>query len=70
MNSWSSRHFSLSNPQPDGDPDSLPQLFRSVADLLEERGIPSDDVIDVVVSHQVEEDGPWWSITIYWSPEP
>lgn len=27
------------------------------------------DILDLTVSNEIIEDGPWWSATLYWSPE-
>ena len=27
------------------------------------------DILDLTVSSEVIEDGPWWSATLHWSPE-
>ena len=66
--SWSCLHFSLANPRDDGATD-LPLLLRRLADAIEEREIEAMDVLDLTVSHEITEDGPWWSATVYWSPQ-
>ena len=65
---WSCLHFSLANPRDDGATD-LPRLLRRLADAIEERQIDAMDILDLTVSHEITEDGPWWSGTVYWSPE-
>ncbi len=65
---WPCRHFSLANPREDGATD-LPRLFRRLADEVERLEIESLDVLDVTVSHEMTEDGPWWSVTLYWTPK-
>jgi len=65
---WSSRHFSLTNPRDDGSTD-LPRLLRRLADHIEELGIQPMDVLDVTIAQDITEDGPWWSATVYWSPD-
>jgi len=64
---WTCRHVSLSNPEGDGATD-LPLLLRRVADLMEEEGIAPMDVMDLTVSSDMTADGPWWTVTVYWSP--
>ena len=66
--SWSSLRFSLANPRNDGATD-LPRLLRRLADEIERREIDAMDILDLTVSNEVIEDGPWWSATLYWSPE-
>jgi hypothetical protein len=65
---WSCHHFSLANPLNDGASD-LPCLLRRVADTIEERGILPMDILDLTVSEEITGDGPWWSVTLYWSPD-
>jgi len=65
---WSSRHFSLTNPRDDGSTD-LPRLLRRLADHIEDLGIQPMDVLDVTIAQDITEDGPWWSATVYWSPD-
>jgi hypothetical protein len=66
---YTCNHFSLCNPENDGA-DDLPRLLRRVADLIEEEGIKPMDILDLTVSEEITGDGPWWSVTLYWSPEP
>lgn len=68
VSSWPSRHFSLSNPREDGASD-LPRLLRRLADAMEEAGIGAMEMLDLNVHHEMTEDGPWWSGTVYWSPD-
>ena len=63
-----SRHVSLSNPLDDGAAD-LPRLLRRVADLIEAEGVMAMEVLDVVVHEDMTADGPWWSMTVHWSPD-
>jgi hypothetical protein len=63
---WPCQHFSLANPREDGATD-LPRLLRRLADELEKREIDSLDILDLTVSHEMTEGGPWWSATLYWS---
>ena len=65
---WACSHFSLANPV-DDRPDDLPQLLRRVADAIEERGIAPMDILDLTISNEVTGEGPWWSVTVYWSDE-
>ncbi|BEL04529.1 hypothetical protein Q0Z83_027200 [Actinoplanes sichuanensis] len=65
---WTSRHFSLTNPRDDGNSD-LPRLLRRMADEIESRNLEPMDILDLTVSQEITEDGPWWSATIYWSPD-
>ena len=65
---YSCRHFSLSNPEDDGA-DDLPRLLRRVADVIEEYRIQPGDILDLTVSEEITATGPWWSVTVYWSPD-
>ena len=67
-NGYSCQHFSLSNPEDDGA-DDLPRLLRRVADVMEEYDILPADILDLTVSQEMTDDGPWWSVTVYWSPD-
>ncbi len=40
-----------------------------MADVIEEYGIRPVDILDFTVSQEIVADGPWWSVTVYWSPE-
>ncbi|MCA1707423.1 MAG: hypothetical protein LC808_30815 [Actinobacteria bacterium] len=64
---WSCLHFSLANPRDDGATD-LPLLLRPPADEVEERRIDAMEILDLTLSQEMTEDGPWWSGTVYWSP--
>lgn len=59
-------HFSLANPV-DDRPDDLPHLLRRIADAIEQRGIGPMDILDLTISKEITGDGPWWSVTLYWS---
>lgn len=61
------RHFSLSNPRGKHETD-LPRLLRRVAEQIEEMGIKPMDLLDLTVSSEITDRGPWWSVTVYWSP--
>ncbi len=65
---WTSCHFSLANPRDDGSTD-LPKLLRRMADEIEKLDIDPMDILDLTVSQEITEDGPWWSATLYWSPD-
>ncbi|MFC4071837.1 hypothetical protein [Actinoplanes subglobosus] len=66
--SWASRHFSLTNPRDDGSTD-LPRLLRRIADEIENRDLDPMDILDLTIAQEITEDGPWWSATLYWSPD-
>jgi hypothetical protein len=65
---WSCKHFSLSNGEHDGAGD-LPRLLRRIADMIEERAIKPMDLVDVCVKQEMTADGPWWSVSVYGSPD-
>ncbi len=65
---WPCRHFSLANPRADGASD-LPRLVRRLADEVERLEIDPLGILDVTVSHEMTEDGPWWSAALYWSSD-
>ena len=67
--SWTCNHFALANPRNDR-PDDLPGLLRRVADQIDSRHISPMSVLDVTVSQETTDDGPWWSATVYWSDSP
>jgi len=62
------RTFSLGNPREDGATD-LPRLLRRVADEIERLHIDPMEVLDVTIEQEMIEDGPWWSASVYWSPD-
>jgi len=65
---YEGRHFSLCNPEGPSSAD-LPLLLRRVADAIEQAGIASGEVLDVVISgDQITEHGSWWRASVYWSP--
>jgi hypothetical protein len=68
VNDWTCRHFSLANSAGPTATD-LPLLLRRVADGIEQRKITPMQVRDLTVSSETNEDGPWWSVTLYWSPD-
>ncbi|GAA2717061.1 hypothetical protein [Actinoplanes palleronii] len=55
-------------PVDDGSSD-LPRLLRRTADEIEKRNLESMDIFDLTTSQEMTADGPWWSATIYWSPD-
>ena len=65
---WTCHHFSLSNAL-DDRPGDLPHLLRRVADEIERRQILAMDLLDVTISQETTADGPWWAVTVYWSPD-
>jgi hypothetical protein len=65
--SFACQHFSLANAASGEDATSLPVLLRRVADRIEERGIAPMEILDLTVSSEMTADGPWWSVTVYWS---
>lgn len=60
--SWSIRHFSQANPEGPEHGD-VPRLLRLVADSIEELG--EVEVQDVTFHTEINEDGPWHSMTVY-----
>jgi hypothetical protein len=36
---------------------------------IEARNLDPMDILDLTVSQEMTADGPWWSATIYWSPD-
>ena len=69
MSEFSCRHFSLANALDSGQGDELPTLLRRVADEIEDKEIKPTEILDLTVSSKVTADGPWWSVTVYWSPD-
>lgn len=65
---WSCLHFSLANPRDERQGD-LPNLLRRLAGEIEGRGLDPLDILDLTVSQEMTEEGPWWSATLYWSPD-
>ena len=60
--SWTIRHFSQSNPMGAGQ-DDVPALLRQVADTIEELG--PVEIQDVTFGTEVNEDGRWHHLTVY-----
>jgi hypothetical protein len=67
-NKWSCQHFSLANPRRRGA-DDLPKLLRHVATEIERHKIQPMDLLDVTIHQEITGKGPWWSATVYWSPD-
>jgi hypothetical protein len=65
---WSCQHFSLANPLRRGATD-LPKLLRRVATEIEKRDISPMDLLDLTIHQEMTGDRPWWSATVYWSPD-
>lgn len=63
------RHVSLANPRGGEHETDLPHLLRRMADLIDEAGIRSVEILDLTVESEITENGPWWSATLYWSPD-
>ena len=62
-------HDSESVAPRDDRPSDLPHLLRRVADEMDVRSIKPMDVLDLTISQEMTEDGPWWSATVYWSTD-
>ncbi|MBR7829247.1 hypothetical protein KDK95_23265 [Actinospica sp. MGRD01-02] len=60
--SWTIRHFSQANPSGAAQAD-VAALLRRVADSLDRLG--AIEVSDIVMHHEVTEDGIWPSLTVY-----
>lgn len=65
---WSCLHFSLANPR-DTSQGDLPKLLRRLAQEIEVRRLDPLDILDLTVTQEMTEEGPWWSATLYWSPD-
>lgn len=57
---WTANHFSLSDVEA-----NVPRLLRSVADKIEE--LEHVEILDVVLSEQMEGPRPEWKATVYFS---
>ena len=68
VDEWTCRHFSLANPTGPTATD-LPLLLRRAAEEIERREINPMQILDLTVSSEISEDGPEWSVTLYWSPD-
>jgi hypothetical protein len=47
----------------------LAVLLRRFADEIDARQIQPMDILDMTVASKITEVGPWWSATLYWSPD-
>jgi hypothetical protein len=65
---WDCHHFSLANAV-GHDPTDLPHLLRRVADEIEQREIQAMNILDLMVSSDIDADGPHWSVTLYWATD-
>ena len=63
------RHVSMANPR-GPEETNLPLLLRRVAKLIEDERIDPIDILDLTVSSEITENGPWWSVTVYWESDP
>lgn len=61
------RNLSLANPLAAKTAGDLPLLLRRTADMIEELGLGSREILDLTVSQDATEFGPWWSVHLYWS---
>jgi hypothetical protein len=61
-NNWTAEHFSQANPAGPGQHD-LPSLLRRVAESVE--AIGPIEVQDLILHTEVTENGPWYSLTVY-----
>jgi hypothetical protein len=68
METWTCQHFSLANPRGRGAGD-LPRLLRRLADQIESTQIEPMEILDLTISREATREGPWWSGTVYWSPD-
>ena len=42
---------------------------RRLAVELEGRDIKATEILDVTIAREITIEGPWWSATVYWSPD-
>jgi hypothetical protein len=40
-----------------------------MADKVEALGIDPMDVLDLTISQEMTDEGPWWSATLYWASD-
>jgi hypothetical protein len=66
---YAARHFSLANKRNGKHENDLPYLLRRVAEAIEGIGIQPMEILDVTIGQEITENGPWWSATVYWSPD-
>lgn len=62
-------HVSLGNARNEKHETDLPHLLRRVADMIEQARIKPMEILDLKVHSEITENGPWWSATVYWSPD-
>ena len=64
------RHFSLANGLDSGRSGDLPLLLRfALLTPIEVEQIKPKEILDLTVENEITADGPWWSVTVYWSPD-
>lgn len=51
----------------DDGADDLPKLLRRLADEIEPRQLDPTRILDLTISREITESGPWWSASLYWS---
>jgi hypothetical protein len=44
-------------------------LLRRIAAEIEDRRITAEELLDLTVHQEITADGPYWSVTLYWSPD-
>jgi hypothetical protein len=67
-NSWPCNHFSIANPRRKGSAD-LPKLLRRVATEIDKLKVDPIAILDLTISQEMTEHGPWWSATLYWASD-
>lgn len=40
-----------------------------MATQIEELQIKSMNILDLTIHSEITENGPWWDLTVYWSPD-
>jgi hypothetical protein len=65
---WTCQHFSMGNPAGKTATD-LPRLLRRVAKEIERMEISAMDILDLTIASDMTADGPWWSVTVYFSKD-
>lgn len=69
MTEWTCNHFSLANPRESPSATDLPVLLRRFADEIDARRIQPMEILDLTIRSEITAEGPYWSATLYWSPE-
>ncbi|WP_436699253.1 hypothetical protein [Nocardioides sp. BYT-33-1] len=69
LSGYPCRHLSLSNARHGEHENDLPVLLRRVADMIVEAQIQPMEILNLKVTSEITENGPWWSATLYWSPD-